>query len=491
MLSRVLELWDNVPDAAERIGADHVAVLEAAVEVSHLAGESERGLAFVSAALQEIDVAAEAARAALLLGRRASLCSEGSLTGDNDDLREALRLVSDGQHEAARAQVLASLARAQHKVNDDPQAKVSAEEALAIAREQDLPATQAHALLTLAMLDLGGLSGELTVLDLLAQARAAAGRVQDYWLLVLAAINESHVLEGMGQHLRAAEVARDGLADAATYGLSSTSGAILAVNVAEPLAAAGKWDEADDVIARALEAPSAGPHRSSLWRLAGELALARADLDTAARSLASAAELLAGTSYSEQTHLPHVRAEIELAAASGQFATALRTAQEILQTADLQVSPRYPWPLLTAAARAAVDVINMPAAATGEDATDLAAVVLEGVRAESAKLDVVGPVQAAFSLTLAAELARAGRDEDAGAGSSCAGKRRRTPGMSWASRSRWALCCTGWPRRHSPRRRTGAWRQRHWPGPRPSPATSEPGGWPMTSACWPAGRGSR
>ena len=31
MLSRVLELWEQVPDAAERIGADHVAVLEEAV----------------------------------------------------------------------------------------------------------------------------------------------------------------------------------------------------------------------------------------------------------------------------------------------------------------------------------------------------------------------------------------------------------------------------------------------------------------------------
>ena len=32
LLARVLELWDQVPDAAERIGADHVQVLEQAVE---------------------------------------------------------------------------------------------------------------------------------------------------------------------------------------------------------------------------------------------------------------------------------------------------------------------------------------------------------------------------------------------------------------------------------------------------------------------------
>ena len=43
MLSRVLELWEQVPDAAERIGTDHVAVLEEAVRAAELAGEDDRG----------------------------------------------------------------------------------------------------------------------------------------------------------------------------------------------------------------------------------------------------------------------------------------------------------------------------------------------------------------------------------------------------------------------------------------------------------------
>ena len=44
MLSRVLELWEQVPDAAQRIGAGHGAVLEEAVRVAELAGEDDRGL---------------------------------------------------------------------------------------------------------------------------------------------------------------------------------------------------------------------------------------------------------------------------------------------------------------------------------------------------------------------------------------------------------------------------------------------------------------
>ena len=63
MLSRALELWEQVPDAAQRIGADQVAVLEAAVRAATLAGELDRGITLAQAALRVID-AAEPVRAA-------------------------------------------------------------------------------------------------------------------------------------------------------------------------------------------------------------------------------------------------------------------------------------------------------------------------------------------------------------------------------------------------------------------------------------------
>jgi predicted ATPase len=50
MLERVLELWDCVPDAAERIGADHVQVLEKAAAIAEITGESDRGRGFATAA---------------------------------------------------------------------------------------------------------------------------------------------------------------------------------------------------------------------------------------------------------------------------------------------------------------------------------------------------------------------------------------------------------------------------------------------------------
>ena len=70
LLDRVLELWEQVPDAAAQIGADHVRVLEEAVAAAGDAAEPQRGLAFVELALAELDEAAEPVRYALLLRRR-------------------------------------------------------------------------------------------------------------------------------------------------------------------------------------------------------------------------------------------------------------------------------------------------------------------------------------------------------------------------------------------------------------------------------------
>ena len=409
MLTRVLELWDRVPDAAQRIGVDHVSVLTAAAEVAGMSGDSERGAAFVTAALREVDAATEPARAALLLDLRAALAEQGNLPMSSDDLTQALRLVGDGRHEGVRARILASLAHLLHRQNQDGPARAAAVEALAIAREENERRAQAEALLTLVVLETEGApSGAgLDVLGMLAEARAAAEEARDCSVLVRAAINESHVLEGLGEHLLAAEVARSGLIEAARYGLSRTSGAILAVNVAEPLIAAGHWADADQVISGAIAAPSTGPHRGSLWLVAGALALARGDLSGAADALDRASDLIASQRYRSQSHLPHVQLQVELAAACDQPGRALAVAADTLAAHDLQPNPRYAWPLLRAVAQVAADVLTRPAATRTAAEAELAASVLATAREVAAKLEVNGPVQVALQLTFRAEVGRA------------------------------------------------------------------------------------
>ena len=127
---------------------------------------------------------------------------------------------------------------------------------------------------------------------MLAEARAIASRARAFQPLLGAAITESDMLEGAGLHEQAAAVAREGLAAAREYGLARTYGAVLANNVAEPLVSLGRWDEAGEVIERALRLFPPRLNRTCLWRLAGDIALARGDLPAAAESVASIRSVL-------------------------------------------------------------------------------------------------------------------------------------------------------------------------------------------------------
>src|SRR6185437_15826840 len=146
---------------------------------------------------------------------------------------------------------------------------------------------------------------------------------------------------------------------------------------------------------------------SSLWQLAGNLALARGDLDRARDNEAVAVELLANVAYRDQHHLPVAGLQIELRAAEGRLGAALTAAQDAFDRYDLQATPRYAWPVLVTAAAAAADVLTRPAAARTEDETVRAAALMRALRVESAKLAVTGPVEAALQLTFQAEAARA------------------------------------------------------------------------------------
>src|SRR5580692_479889 len=137
MLSRVLELWDRVPDAADRIGADHVAVLETATGAAELAGEYDRGVALAAGA--------EPVRAALLHSLRGHLAKMAGREDYARDLMEAVRLVPADAPPAARARVLEAAAHdILHREGFDPaEARARAEEAVAVSRQAGDPEIEA------------------------------------------------------------------------------------------------------------------------------------------------------------------------------------------------------------------------------------------------------------------------------------------------------------------------------------------------------------
>jgi DNA-binding CsgD family transcriptional regulator len=412
MLSRVLELWDRVPDAADRIGADHVAVLEAAIRAAELAGEFDRGVAFATGALKEVDPGADPARAALLHTSRGHV---GKLAGREDyaaDLEEAVRLIPAGPPTAATARVLEAAAHDLHHREgyDLAECRARAEEAVAVARQVGDPEIEALALVSLACADPSTASLERNR-ALLAEARAAATRAKAYQPLLTAAITESDILEGLGEHESAAAVAREGVAVAVEYGLARTSGVTLAINLAEPLVALGRWGEAAETIERAREFMPPRVGRSSVWRLAGDVALSRGDVDTAAARAASVRAALDGVRYKDEHQLPMARLESEVRLAQGRPAEAVAAVEDPLDRYKVLATPRYAWPLLVAGARAC---LAAAAAAAGDEALARRAQALrDRLRTEAGTLTADGVTQRAHQLTFAAEMARADRQSPA------------------------------------------------------------------------------
>jgi DNA-binding NarL/FixJ family response regulator len=391
LLDRVLELWEQVPDAGAQIGADHVRILEEATAAARDAGEPQRGLAFADLALTELDRATEPVRVASLLRQRVAFRKDLGLVASTDELHQALDLVPESVSVSARTEVLLSLAHCGSNMQD-PQYRAWGNEALRLARQLGDHAAEAQALVNLAVLEAG--PGQVAATDsepyrLLTQSREVARQARAYHPTIRLAILETHLLCGAGEFEQAADAAQRGIAGAERHGLARTAGAFLAINLAEPLWYLGRWDEAVAVAGRALDLAPMPRTRVGLWVVDGAIAIARGDVAKAARRAAASRAMLAAGGYDEQHHLPLAVIDIEVALAAKGPGAAVAVAAETLKQYDLSVaSPRYAWPLLEAAARVATQ-------APGEEAVAL----LDRLRTLAEKTDVYGPVQRAWQLS--------------------------------------------------------------------------------------------
>jgi DNA-binding CsgD family transcriptional regulator len=409
LLARVLELWDQVPDAAERIGADHARVLEEAVSAAHDVGDFERGIALATSALKELDPATEPVRVAELLEHRSRFRIKLGRKDFGQDLEDALAYVPADVAPATRVDVLLALARcAPHLATKE---RSYAEEALALARQTGDEVNEARALLTMAMFDADPgqqAPSDSRSLKLIAQARTTAERRGADEVLLTAAVNESHLLEGAGEHELAAEAARRATASADVQRLSRSSGSLLAINQAEPLFALGRWDEALTVVNQATDlylAPGL-MHRATLQIISSCITLARGDLAATARTAQAARDALRSARYEDQHQLPLARLEVLLALGTGGPAAALAaTMQALDRFEESGGSPRYAWPVVTAGASAVLSAARPTAAdhnAREQRLDEAADAVAARLRTVAEKLEAFGRVQQAHQLTFAA-----------------------------------------------------------------------------------------
>ncbi|MEU4334011.1 AAA family ATPase [Micromonospora lupini] len=349
LLERALELWELVPDAADLLGMDHLALLEQTLDAAVTAGDFSRAITLTRAGLAEVDADAEPLRAARLLDQRGRLMALLGKSDGRRELDEAYRLAAGGPFGVERVRLLADVAAHLVKIDPEQAARVAAEastDAEALGEELVLLPTR---IALLCHQQQGDRLAELGRAETVAQA---AG---DTAALVLVKVFQSDVLCELGRYAESAQAAEVGLAEARRVGIGRSTGAYLLSNRAEALIALGRWDEAEKVCAEAARIDLSGVTGLHWLQLGAGLRLARAH--PGADEMVDRALAFLGRPYLWPNHrLPLHELAIEAALAADDKIEAVRAARVAVADDSLSHLPREGWPVLSAGARTAARV---------------------------------------------------------------------------------------------------------------------------------------
>jgi DNA-binding CsgD family transcriptional regulator/tetratricopeptide (TPR) repeat protein len=278
---RALVLWEQVTDPGRATGLDQAELLARTADAASASGRSERALALMTTALDQLDSAIDPVRVALLYMR---LGGERWATGDEPGclaaFEEAVRILP-AEPSAERARVLAEYAQALMLAAPLRDAVARAEEALVVARTVGARAEEGHALdiLGSCTLDIGYLEQALRIAE---EVGNAEGIVRAY-------LNLGATLSVDGRTRDALAVTRSGLAVARELGLEQAMGSFLTHNLAAILFDLGDWEDCDRVLTAALERETTAAF--ALHRVKGQLEVGRGDFQSASHHLELARRL--------------------------------------------------------------------------------------------------------------------------------------------------------------------------------------------------------
>ena len=274
-LERALEIWPQVPDAAQRSGIDLVEALGRAGQSAYTAGALDRSLAMFDEALAEPDPMPIPSAARCSWRRAPRPCSTGREAEARLELERAAALLPAEPPSEARAVVLTALASQRAVVGDFAGALAAAEQAVAAAMGIGAPRREANARLMLGMA-LAYLEGDRGLPELEAGIRLAE-EAEDHATALRGFLNLSDALQTLGRSRESAEVAQRGMELAVRVGLTrSVYGVLVAINRAEAQFHLGQWDEGHQVLTNAIDSGPASPfasevldHRARIAALAG------------------------------------------------------------------------------------------------------------------------------------------------------------------------------------------------------------------------------
>jgi DNA-binding CsgD family transcriptional regulator len=346
MGERALELWEQLDDPGSVAGMTHTELMQRTSAVWRDAGDTERALAVIDAALAECDPADIEQHAGLLVDKARYLAGL-SRPGSTALLEQALAELGPHACSDVTSAVLSDLAgrlmleaRFDDAVDVATKALGQAEASRSLSRQ-----SLAHNIRGVSLAGLGRVGEGLAELDVAKElATTRDGAMLRY------RVNTSDVLHLIGRYADAVEIGNAGVERARELGVQRTAGVMLASNTVEPLSAAGRWDDAVALLEPALALnppPGFRVHlqRMKLWLLTwkGEQRAAEELWRTWAPMMRVQGEI------EVQSRLGGARVEAELALALGDVERAWRAVSVLLR--DHRTMSGYDLPLLAVAAR--------------------------------------------------------------------------------------------------------------------------------------------
>ena len=355
---RALSLWDVVPDPARSAGMGKLELMGRTASHLRNAGESERSLALVKAALAECPP--DDPQYPRLLRDKAEYLANVGKPGSIEVLEAALAALDargDTGPSEIRATTLTALSGRLMIDGRLDDAVETADRALEVANA--IGSARYASIAT----NIGGISradrGEVE--EGLARVESARELAEgDGGALLRYRVNASDQLYLVGRYPEAVGIAEEGLAAARAQGVERSTGVILASNAVDPLFALGEWERADELIERALALDPPAPfavymQRARIWSL-----LWRGRTEEANEVYRSVRPTMAAIMEVEmQTRLAAGRVAVELALANDDLPTAWREARAILHE-RLKPLAGYALPFLWVAARVVAAVRARP-----------------------------------------------------------------------------------------------------------------------------------
>ena len=352
MLERVLELWDQVPEAAERIGHDRIAVQLLGARAAIAASEPERGADLATAGLDTLTGGIleqlqadqvprlDAVRIAALLHARGEALRDRAYDRAIEDLRQALRVLP-ADH-AKRPKLMATLAADLMVRWCFRDAIEVADRTLELARTFGDQLSEAEALITLGTID-GGQYGHFA--DGLAQLRHARQLAQrNGWARTesRARHNEAAMLQLNGHLHEALALYHERIERERELGLHNGQTSSM-VGV---LCQLGRLDEAEEQAVTQLRRVNGGKGSGGLYSEYAKVALRRGDLSAARERLAQAAHMQPDDLLRPSVLLSRELMELRLLIAEGELDRALRLVHRLRRKAEHDHELHYIWAVL-------------------------------------------------------------------------------------------------------------------------------------------------